>query len=464
MIPLVVPFLAACAALGTPSVTVPEAVVLGKPYDLQNPFAKFVRHEASQSTVYEDRNVLAFMDYSAASPGHVLVISKTSKARNLLEMQDSDLIRLLHVARQIGRAQIAGLGADGFTIEQNNAYSQSVPHLHVHVIPKYAGYNRCIGSGPRLSPEQMEKIAVRIRGGLRADTGGAVPPKPNDNLPALTVAPMTGQRALYSESSDRDHPARMVAFQLPSHGARLNAILYTASGAGPHPTMLLLHGFPGNEQNLDLAQAVRRAGWNVLTLHYRGSWASEGKFSFANCADDADAAIAWLRDAANAAKYGIDPMRIVAAGHSMGGTMAAHAAATDRTIVGTILIDAWNIAGEAHYITADRNGREAAFRAELREDLPPLSGTSEDALLDEVLRAGPALDLGAMAAPIADRPLLILGAEQSGAPTARAVADAAKAAGATRTQLVVMPTDHGFSDKRLALTQTIVTWLGQFTS
>lgn len=47
--------------------------------------------------------------------------------------------------------------------------------------------------------------------------------------------------------------------------------MYMAAGAGPHPTVLLLHGLPGNEQNVDLAQSIRRAGWNVLTLHYRGS-------------------------------------------------------------------------------------------------------------------------------------------------------------------------------------------------
>jgi pimeloyl-ACP methyl ester carboxylesterase len=52
----------------------------------------------------------------------------------------------------------------------------------------------------------------------------------------------------------------------------LNAVLYIAAGEGPHPNVLLLHGLPGNEQNIDLAQSMRRAGWNVLTFHYRGSW------------------------------------------------------------------------------------------------------------------------------------------------------------------------------------------------
>ena len=85
---------------------------------------------------------------------------------------------------------------------------------------------------------------------------------------------------------DKAHPAGMTAFALPTHGATINAVLYTAAGAGPHPTVLLLHGLPGNEQNLDLAQAARRAGFVVLTLHYRGAWGSPGAFSFTHAIED----------------------------------------------------------------------------------------------------------------------------------------------------------------------------------
>jgi diadenosine tetraphosphate (Ap4A) HIT family hydrolase/pimeloyl-ACP methyl ester carboxylesterase len=459
VIDLVAPFLAACAPLGPPSVAVPPAVVLGRPYDAQNPFAKIIRGELGQAKVYEDRRVVAFMDYSPAAPGHVLVISKTSKARNLLEMSDNDVKRLMRVARRVGRAEIAGLGADGFTIEQNNAFSQSVPHLHVHVIPRYLGYNRCIGSGRRQPPEVLERFAARIRAGLVADRGGAVPTKPADDRPAPAVAPPTGQRALYIETVDRDRPAAMVAFQLPSHGSRMNAVLYQAAGAGPHPTLLLLHGFPGNEQNLDLAQAVRRAGWNVLTLHYRGSWGSEGTFSFAHAAEDAVAALGWLRDAVNSERYRIDPARIAVAGHSMGGAMAAHAAAADRQVVGTILIDAWDTAATGRQFATDAKARQAFVEGELRPDLPPLSVTSEAALLGEILRVPLQLDLVANAKAIGDRPLLVIGAERGIGAMGKAAADAAVANGAPSVTSLIVPTDHSFSDRRLALATTVVDWL-----
>src|ERR1700739_4338718 len=111
-----------------------------------------------------------------------------------------------------------------------------------------------------------------------ATAQAAETPKP----PLAMREAQTPNAVIFDPHPDKAHPAGMVDVRIPSHGANMNAILYTASGAAPHPVLVLFHGFPGKEQNLDLAQAVRRAGFTVLTLHYRGSWGSPGKFSFAN--------------------------------------------------------------------------------------------------------------------------------------------------------------------------------------
>ena len=76
-------------------------------------------------------------------------------------------------------------------------------------------------------------------------------------------------------------------------------------GQGPAPDVILLHGLPGNERNLDLAQAIRRAGWDVLTFTYRGAWGSPGDFSIANAMEDAAAALDFARSP-EGAKFGID--------------------------------------------------------------------------------------------------------------------------------------------------------------
>ena len=166
MIPLVAPLLLACAQLSPPPAQTLPQVAFGAEYNPANPFALILRGTLPAAKVYEDRHVLAFMDNAPASPGHVLVIPKEGHARNLLEVRDRQLKRLLRVARRIGAAELAGLGADGFTIEQNNGYGQSVPHIHIHVIPRYAGYNRCPGSGLKQPLAVLEPFAARLRAAL----------------------------------------------------------------------------------------------------------------------------------------------------------------------------------------------------------------------------------------------------------------------------------------------------------
>ena len=259
---------------------------------------------------------------------------------------------------------------------------------------------------------------------------------------------------------DPVHPADMATFTVPTGGVRVNAMMYLASGDQPHPTMLMLHGFPGNETNIDLMQAVRRAGWNVMRVNYRGSWGSPGKFSFASSRADAQAALAFLRDPANVAKYRIDPTRIVVAGHSMGGFMAADAVAGDPKAAGAVLIDAWDI-GKQKADLVDPAKRAAALE-DLRSSTPPLAGTSAELLAREIQTSSAKLDLEALSARIADRPLLMIGAEHAGAPTTRKLAAAARQAQAKALTETYMDTDHSFSDSRIALAAEVIRWLGQF--
>src|SRR4051812_40519824 len=78
--------------------------------------------------------------------------------------------------------------------------------------------------------------------------------------------------AIYEDQPRDDaNPTRNEAVWIPSGGIVMNGVMLVAAGSEPHPTVLNLHGLPGNEQNLDLAQVLRRAGYNVLSFHYRGS-------------------------------------------------------------------------------------------------------------------------------------------------------------------------------------------------
>ena len=121
----------------------------------------------------------------------------------------------------------------------------------------------------------------------------APPPAPHHlalALPASALAQQPPSAVIADPAPDPAHPPTTQSFQIPSHGEKLNALTYIAAGPAAHPTIILLHGFPGNERNLDLAQAIRRAGWNVLFFDYRGSWGTSGSFSFSNSMQDTKAA------------------------------------------------------------------------------------------------------------------------------------------------------------------------------
>ncbi|WP_425262537.1 alpha/beta hydrolase family protein [Sphingobium cyanobacteriorum] len=274
--------------------------------------------------------------------------------------------------------------------------------------------------------------------------------------PALAREPAIHPAVITDPRPDAAYPAGMSAFVIPVEDGAMNAVLYTAAGPGLHPTLLLLHGFPGNEQNLDLAQAARRAGWHVLTLHYRGSWGSPGTFSFTHASDDAFAALQFLQQPATVARYRIDTSAIVVAGHSMGGFMAADAAAAEPRVAGLFLIDPWD---PAHTVAALATPEgEAAWKAEVASDLPPLNGATYDSLTGEIRGDGQKFDLGRRLAGYGRRPLTLLGAEKGiGAHARKAAADAQGANPDAR--LMVWPTDHSFSDSRIALADALVRFL-----
>ena len=98
------------------------------------------------------------------------------------------------------------------------------------------------------------------------------------------------------EVVDAAYPPEMRELSFNSGGSKLNGLIYIANGPGPHPTVILLHGYAGNERNLDLAQAMRRAGNNVLYFNYRGTWGSGGEFSISHALEDVATAVELARE------------------------------------------------------------------------------------------------------------------------------------------------------------------------
>ena len=260
--------------------------------------------------------------------------------------------------------------------------------------------------------------------------------------------------AIYTDPTpDKAHPAAMEVVHIPSGGVRINGVVYVAAGAGPHPTVVLCHGLPGLEKNLDLAQAMRRAGWTVITFNYRGSWGSPGNYRFAQNLEDADAVLAFARDPSHAAKLRIDPKRLVVIGHSMGGWVTALTAAHDKGLLGAAMISAGNM-GVIGGLSRDQavtvlrdNGSEA------------LAGTTPEIMADEIIANKDRFDFVKAAPELMQTNLFVLTSDDGLAGMSDGLTKAIRAGDGTKLMTLHVATDHSWSDARIRLESEILRWL-----
>lgn len=133
-------------------------------------FCEIVAGRADASAVYEDDRVLAFLDLFPFNPGHALAIPK-AHAASLAELDGADGERVFDVARRVAAAlRECGVRCEGVNLflADGEAAGQEVFHVHMHIIPRYAGD----GFGLRVASKEMaergalNEIAERLRGNL----------------------------------------------------------------------------------------------------------------------------------------------------------------------------------------------------------------------------------------------------------------------------------------------------------
>ncbi len=263
---------------------------------------------------------------------------------------------------------------------------------------------------------------------------------------------------------DAAYPPTLHAFTFESGGAQLLGCIYVADGPGPHPTVLLLHGCPGNERHFDLAHALRRCGTNVALFHYRGAWGSEGTFSIANAAADVPAALAFLRRPDVAALYRIDSARVIPVGHSMGGFVALLAAADDPAVPAVGALAAFNFGLHARLMRQAPGVRQQTLD-QLAPLVPPLHGATAESLVDEMLGHSAGWNLLDRVPALRSRPVLLIGAERDATAVPllhhRPLTEAFERSGAAQLAASTFDDDHLFSASRIALARTVAAWLGR---
>ena len=102
------------------------------------PFCAIVRGEGHAEVVFEDDATVAFLDKAPLMHGHVLLIPKVHVG-TIWEADEATASALALASRRLALAVKTAMGSDGAFVAQNNVVSQSVPHLHVHVIPRRQG-------------------------------------------------------------------------------------------------------------------------------------------------------------------------------------------------------------------------------------------------------------------------------------------------------------------------------------
>ena len=128
-------------------------------------FCKIINGEIPSKKVYEDKDVLAILDISQANLGHTLVMPKKHYA-NLLEIDDSDYLKVMEVAKKVASKVNESLKPDGINIINNcnEVAGQTVMHFHVHVLPRFKGdeieLNFKDNSGKFNLDEVLEKVKL----------------------------------------------------------------------------------------------------------------------------------------------------------------------------------------------------------------------------------------------------------------------------------------------------------------
>ena len=243
--------------------------------------------------------------------------------------------------------------------------------------------------------------------------------------------------------------------------------LYRASFApGKAPTVLLLHGFPGNVDDvLGLGEVMSSTGLNVLTFNYRGTYQSEGEYSLRNTMADIVAAFDYLKDEETINQFNLDPDRLILGGYSYGGGMGLIHAAKHRSVN-----HVFSIAGTDHGEFAREYVRNRLFADtvdrmfdELQHPKGPVKFAGSLAINSELIRNPDPYDLLDHASNLADRNVLLIGGwddqnvtvEKHILPCYRKL----KGEGSDSVTISVFQDNHSFESTRMELAKVISNWI-----
>ncbi len=251
---------------------------------------------------------------------------------------------------------------------------------------------------------------------------------------------------------DKNSPAGSKEIFIPSGNSLMAGLFYKANGAGKHPTLLLLHGYPGNERNLDLAQVVRTHGWNVIYFNYRGAWGSQGRFSFANAVEDVKNVVAFCK--LNSDSLKIDASNIVLFGHSMGGWVCLKALQQLPDIKKGFALSTWDIGSDFKNITTEQQ-LDAMINSKSFDGKYFVLNTPVNEIFLPVVKNNSYYDLRNDGVPLAGKQIILLDEHNRN----KAIAESIQKNNKAFFEYEVWQTDHSFTNKRVSLIKKVLDFL-----
>ena len=251
---------------------------------------------------------------------------------------------------------------------------------------------------------------------------------------------------------DMTSPASSTELFIPSGNSQIAGLIYNANGLQKHPTLLLLHGYPGNERNLDIAQVVRSCGWNVIYFDYRGSWGSQGKFSFKNCVEDVVNVVAFCNKYQDSLK--IDTSNIVLFGHSMGGWVCLKALQELPTIKKGFALSTWNIGNDYKNVSTEKEMLRLANDPNTGGKYFVLNASLED-LYTPVLQDKNYFNLLNDTKSLSDKKIIMIDEHEKNSQLAEKIKESNK----LYFDYSVWQTDHSFTNKRASLINKVLAFI-----
>lgn len=249
----------------------------------------------------------------------------------------------------------------------------------------------------------------------------------------------------YSQSSSKEFNESLV---ISINQDSISAYALIAKGAELKETIILLHGLPGNEKNLDLAEKLRQDGKNVIYFNYRGSWGSQGQFLYSNCLEDVSKVIDYLTNDMTSRKLRIKKDSFCLLGHSLGGGIAVLHGMKDNRVKKIVALSSFNAGQE---LNKDSSIDELkGFQKYLNKQF--MLNIDSEKFISDILNHYISWNLMFVNSYELEKPLIFIDENKRNEYWIKNI---------NNSEYLILDSDHSFSDKRNELGIEIIKWINK---